>query len=312
MRRKTEEGTGDGAGDGMMSPSFTVTDPCSHGLSTHILVVSCGRSRTSNWVSELARLLWTEHRPPRPRPSWSREHCPSFMSASTVVVSFHDADILPADVELLAPGKWINASNLHFHSKRLMHKLNAPYSMLVMDPIQVSFMKLMDAEDREEFKHGVGVEAREWILAPVNDASDRQSSGCHWSLILYHTPSNRSLHLDSSGRNCNRTAAEDVARALSLLFGRASSGAASCACPATTPRQADGCSCGVYVMLFTEFVVALLLQAGPGGAEAAVFDDTASWVASMADVVNPQRADHCRLAQLADIELLAAERRLLS
>lgn len=232
------------------------------------------------------------------------------MSASRLVASFHDADIQSADVELLSPGCWLNASNLHFHSKRLAHRLSVPASILLMDPIQVSFMKFMDAEDREEFKHGVQLGTREWIVAPVNDAGDRQSSGCHWSILVFHAASNRGLHLDSSARSMNASAAEDVVRTLSLLFGH-DPGAVKCECPAATPRQIDGCSCGVYSMLFTEFVVALLLEAGKG-AESAVFDDTAAWISRMSVEVTPDRAAACRLAVLADIELLAAERRLLS
>ena len=108
----------------------------------------------------------------------------------TTLCSFRDADILPGDLELLHGQEWLNASCLNFHFRRLEHRISLPTDgpIMLLDPIQVSFLRFMDAEDAEEFKAGVRWGSRTWILAPINNADTRQSSGEHWSLLLHHTP----------------------------------------------------------------------------------------------------------------------------
>ena len=60
------------------------------------------------------------------------------------------------------------------------------------------------------------------VLLPVNDNAEDVVGGSHWSLLIFHRPSQSFRHFDSMGRS-NVSTARRVAAALAPLVGTTTS-----------------------------------------------------------------------------------------
>ncbi|KXZ55423.1 hypothetical protein GPECTOR_3g74 [Gonium pectorale] len=157
------------------------------------------------------------------------------------------------------------------------------------------------------------------VLLPVNDNPhvDAAGGGSHWSLLVFHRPSNTLRHYDSSPGGGNARAARALAAAVGPALaacgsgdggGGASAAAAVKAAPpglmevGCMPCQANGYDCGVYVLAVARAVCGWWLedcgsrrgaQAAGGDPEAAAQDagakrrkgePEARWAAQEADL----------------------------
>lgn len=189
--------------------------------------------------------------------------------SDVVVVSYDGAELTLNDISLFTGRNWLNASNINFSLRWTHHRLNLPNSVLLLDPIVASFMRLQmeDADEANDLQAGIVFKSREWIIVPINDAENLQQSGSHWSLLLHHTPSNTSLHFDSSPTKANNYSALQFSRILSELTTRQPSdpypNPVHRPVPlitAQTPHQSDGVSCGLYACLFAHHIAQFVLS----------------------------------------------------
>ncbi|PNG99960.1 NEDD8-specific protease 1, partial [Tetrabaena socialis] len=108
------------------------------------------------------------------------------------------------------------------------------------------------------------------VLLPVNDNPDagQAAGGSHWSLLVFHRPSNTLRHYDSSA-GCNTRPARQLASAIGpALAGGSGQAAAAGPDPALgpapalpryvevagVPQQSNGYDCGAYVLALADAV----------------------------------------------------------
>ena len=178
-------------------------------------------------------------------------------------------------MELLQPGHWLNDAVINYCYRCLETRFPGP-RFLFMDPSVVSFMRLQ-CEEREEWEElavGTRVAEREWLFVPVNDNESFQGTSSHWSLLLCHVRTGACAHFDSHGLY-NRPAADATAQKLHELLRarpRAPDDPDPGPCPAVVhvqqcPQQANGCDCGVYVLMVSEWLANDALAPPPPAAD---------------------------------------------
>lgn len=224
----------------------------------------------------------------------------------TTYCSFNDADLALEQVEVFSRG-WLIDRNINFCLRRLEARLSLSERVLLLDPCVASFLRIhLDVDDTEEVldaKHGLNFSRREWLVVPINDANDRRAQGTHWSLLVFNIQSNDALHLDSSPSRSNTSSAVAMASILSSLSSRAPGKVTN----VDAPVQSDGFSCGVYSCLFAEFLATRLQDVA--------FDPIlggTDWLVDLRAEVNDAKVASWRLAMVQDVEVVVAEKRLLS
>jgi hypothetical protein len=156
---------------------------------------------------------------------------------------------------LFEEGQWLNDACINYCFRRI-EMGDQQSTILLMDPAVVSFLKIQvtDDEERAELAAGLGLQCREWVLAPVNDCDSFSSACSHWSLLLCHVSTGRMVHFDSNGRY-NQEAARKTALHVSKLMGTAAWEPVR----AAVPQQTNGYDCGMYAVMFADRLRAALI-----------------------------------------------------
>ena len=179
-------------------------------------------------------------------------------------------DVYRRDVDLLQPGQWLNDAVINYCYRCLETRFQGP-RFLFMDPSVVSFMRLQ-CEDREEWAElaaGTNMAAREWLFVPVNDNESFDSISSHWSLLVCHARTGRCLHFDSHGTYNHNAAAATADKLHELLWAQTRADPDSGLVAAVehvrlSPQQTNGCDCGIYVLMVTEWLANALMPRPPG------------------------------------------------
>jgi sentrin-specific protease 8 len=178
-------------------------------------------------------------------------------------ISFKDAVIWENDVELFAPGQWLNDSCINWCFRQILdEEEGAEEDVLLMDPSVVSFMMTQceTAEEEDELVQGQSISSKKVICLPVSDNEGFSSGSSHWSLLLCCAPTNSNgnpwrffVSFDSSS-SYNSEAAERVAKKFAQI----------CCWPEphpgvihakNCPQQTNGYDCGMYVILMARWIV---------------------------------------------------------
>ncbi|KAG8297658.1 hypothetical protein J6590_031698 [Homalodisca vitripennis] len=97
---------------------------------------------------------------------------------------------------------------------------------------------------------------KSYVFIPINDSkAEMEVSGSHWSLMLYTKSENTFYYFDSMN-NYNLGHARDV---FTRLKSRMCSTGPSCFTEVSCPQQRNGSDCGVYVLLFVDRLIGMLL-----------------------------------------------------
>ncbi|GLC33886.1 hypothetical protein PLESTB_000814600 [Pleodorina starrii] len=116
------------------------------------------------------------------------------------------------------------------------------------------------------------------VVLPVNDNDDVDVAvgGSHWSLLIYHRPSNTLRHYDSSPCSCSTVApaaggsrrsswaARKMAEAVGPALGAGDGSAPRLVEVPCMPRQTNGYDCGVYVLAVARAACEWWMQAAGG------------------------------------------------
>ncbi|RYH14901.1 hypothetical protein EON65_32750 [archaeon] len=115
---------------------------------------------------------------------------------SKPLLSHRDVDIYQRDAQLFREGQWLNDTCINFCFRCLEDNSSA---VKLVDPAVVSFLRLQ-VEEEDEYEglaKGLQLDHVEWLYCPINDNADFGSSSTHWSALLLHVATGRSLYLDS-------------------------------------------------------------------------------------------------------------------
>jgi len=103
------------------------------------------------------------------------------------VIGWKEAQVDPADLDLLRPGNWLNDHLITFYMEYLSRRYKNSHKKHVYVSAEVSsWLGLYaDEEDVEDTIRNLGVYDADLAFFPVNNSSSRlQESGTHWSLLL--------------------------------------------------------------------------------------------------------------------------------
>lgn len=185
----------------------------------------------------------------------------------SALVTLGDASLYAEDLDTLRGPAWITANVVDFCFALLERQFSVPASVLLVPPATMLIVALTDdASELGEFLEPLALPARDLVLMPVNNETQREltgpAAGTHWSLLVFDRRRDSFVHWDSM-RGCNAATAEALAAKLRPVL--------QCTGPAPfgherdAPQQRNGYDCGVYVCCNVERV----LQAAVTGAQLA-------------------------------------------
>jgi sentrin-specific protease 8 len=211
----------------------------------------------------------------------------------------HDALVYAEDLRLLSPGQWVNDRIINFCFRYYEHTDPVlPKRILLVDPAVVSFLRIQctSQSDYQELFAGLELGAREYLLLPCSDSTDFESVSTHWSLLVFHVPSRRAMHLDSSGKY-NLKSAQHLVEKLCDIFSLPA-GSIDLDCP-KSPQQANGYDCGIHAILAARHIAI-------GMSNSSGLVSLEESVASLPLSVSPDSATSYRSALIQIIEDMAA------
>ncbi|XP_024527599.1 NEDD8-specific protease 1-like [Selaginella moellendorffii] len=167
------------------------------------------------------------------------------------VLSYGDVLLRRCDVELLRPPNFINDHIIDFFFSYLSSSGSSDV-LLVSPSTSFWITNCADARDLAPALAALNLRDRQMLLLPINNSADVEyrsshgnlERGSHWSLLIFHRPSNSCLHFDSLDGANDRYARSLHARVSELV----GSGSKPRFVSAATPQQENGHDCGAYVM----------------------------------------------------------------
>eukprot|EP00117_Sycon_ciliatum_P028344 scpid82106/ scgid22798/ Sentrin-specific protease 8; Deneddylase-1; NEDD8-specific protease 1; Sentrin/SUMO-specific protease SENP8 len=172
--------------------------------------------------------------------------------SSETVLNYYDSCLRTEDVALLGEGNWLNDKLIAFWFEYLEHTiLEGRDDVALVTPDVTQMIKFLSVEELTVILEPLALASRKLVLLAVNDNADNSGSGgSHWSLLCYHREQNAFFHFDSM-RQLNARYAKQLQEKLCRLI--------NCApqaehVPIESPRQVNYTDCGVYVMLYAEYI----------------------------------------------------------
>jgi hypothetical protein len=132
--------------------------------------------------------------------------------------------------------------------------------VLLMNPIIAQAVKCL--QDIDFILKNLNMLESKHILIPVNDspAVDKPGgSGSHWSLLVYVSAQKKFLYFDTAG-STNHTHALKIANSLhNYLQNKGPLDLST----VSVPKQLNAYDCGIYVLMYVDVIVQLILQERP-------------------------------------------------
>ncbi|KAF5395512.1 Sentrin-specific protease 8 [Paragonimus heterotremus] len=177
----------------------------------------------------------------------------------TTVLNYFDCLLRKDDFETLAEGCWINDNIISFVLEYLRHNvLLKRNDILLLDPPLTQIVKLSDTDSAFSLLDSLNCRDKDWIFHVINDSpSATKSGGTHWSLLLVSRPLSATYHLDSLSSDANCDSAGLVARSMALYFNNP---ALENVQRLDVVEQINSSDCGVYTIVFLEFLCSKLLD----------------------------------------------------
>lgn len=138
-----------------------------------------------------------------------------------LLFSHHDIDIYESDLRNFKINNWLNDTCIRFCFDHINTKTIANSAdILLLDPTIVAFLRLQceDESDYEDLRSAYNLSEKKWIFMPINDVTDFESNGSHWSLLVVYVPTMITLHLDSHGNYNHKSVRHLVPKLNKLLM----------------------------------------------------------------------------------------------
>jgi sentrin-specific protease 8 len=203
------------------------------------------------------------------------------MGDRAVVASLGDCLVRQADIELLAPGQWLNDQIIGFFFELCENETFAGSNIAFVGPEVAQFMRVAAEGEVAACLEPLGLAARAAVLLAVNNCQDpTRPGGSHWSLLVFVRKDNAFYHLDSSG-DMNALAARELA----ARVGRVAGGGGTVTTVAVA-QQGNGSDCGVHCLLHAERVARHLAAGGDmAGLDAGTGEMFANGREAIADII---------------------------
>lgn len=171
---------------------------------------------------------------------------------NNIILTYKSATLRQADIDLLAPGQWLNDQCILFYYEHLSE--NSPHYQLFLDP-SASFLLLFEneLEDLNEALSQIPLQSKTLIFCPINDNSNPEAlGGTHWTLLVYAVKLNKGFYFDSlSNSRANLQNASNILGKLSWLLRQPNPEINQVT---IRHRQNNTYDCGVYVLMITEYI----------------------------------------------------------
>jgi sentrin-specific protease 8 len=205
------------------------------------------------------------------------------MPRETVALSYHDICLRSSDVQLLGNRLWLNDQIIGFaleylersllfkdeggNSTRAVHR-NARHCVSGTDNfvsavaakialVKPSIAQLIRLYADQEALSGLiddfGWAKKDVLIIPVNDNETVDAGGFHWSLLICWRKDHKFVHFDSLG-DYNIATAQSLANIVDWCWNN-TSGLDVEIIRGKCPYQTNGHDCGVYVILFAEYLL---------------------------------------------------------
>ncbi|XP_054156223.1 sentrin-specific protease 8-like [Oppia nitens] len=146
-------------------------------------------------------------------------------SEGDIVLSYYDTCLRTSEVNLLKGNKWLNDNVIGFWFDYLENDLYSDVSdhIAFLSPNVVHFIKSSgnkhNTEAVAEMLASMVLPDKQLVLIPVNDSSvyQKETSGSHWSLLVFNKHRQSFEHYDSHTGSINRSHAEHIVSILTPI-----------------------------------------------------------------------------------------------
>ncbi|KAJ3158347.1 SUMO1 sentrin specific peptidase 8 [Irineochytrium annulatum] len=169
------------------------------------------------------------------------------------VLSYGDCVLRESDVRLLDDGNWLNDTLIEFVYEYLerSHDPKSLKTAFVRPAIIHLLAHATDTAHLEAVVGGLNLHTKEIIFIPINDNEGAGAGGGHWSLMVYHRPTDAFYYYDSMGKYNVGTAKRTKERLYPVISHARAGGVFY---EVDTPPQINGYDCGVYVIAITDLL----------------------------------------------------------
>jgi Ulp1 family protease len=237
---------------------------------------------------------------------------------SILLFTYNDANIYNTDILSLEQGRWLLDNVITYAVKKLASSLSSP-KIVVLDPNIVTYINFAcdDEDEYDNARSGIGLSSSSsssssspsYIISIVCNNSTINTingNGCsHWSMLLTIIDNNNNnhkyYHFDSSA-NTNHHAACNTAKNINYLLNKDNNNVTII--PVQVPQQTNGSDCGIYTILFMEYIVSRInsIDDNDTNIETYIFSDISNSVSS------PSLASEYRNVISAELILLAQQK----
>ncbi|PWA03565.1 hypothetical protein BB558_000289 [Smittium angustum] len=169
---------------------------------------------------------------------------------------YKSTTIYPSDLESLSDGQWLQDPIIGFYYDYLEQKLDLQSSQIFL--FQPSMAHLIaHAVDVESAREALPPEIsqKEYAFLPTNNGNIHNTSGSHWSLLVYQKSKNLFRYYDSCYKT-NLEATKIVVERMCILFNQPKASLII----ETPTQQTNDYDCGIYTLLYTEALVERILK----------------------------------------------------
>jgi sentrin-specific protease 8 len=159
------------------------------------------------------------------------------------ILMYGDVQLYQDDVQSCLPGNWVKDSIIEYQYERWERDLFNNYPKIAF--VRPALVYLLQSTKSDV---GLDLTSKSLIFFPVNDGILDQSTGSHWSLLIYKKSSNTFYYYDSMN-NYNLKVAIAIKTAIEGIFP-----AGSKLVQIATPEQSNGYDCGIYVLAITRIL----------------------------------------------------------
>eukprot|EP00088_Acartia_fossae_P001911 TRINITY_DN1074_c0_g1_i3.p1 TRINITY_DN1074_c0_g1~~TRINITY_DN1074_c0_g1_i3.p1 ORF type:complete len:214 (+),score=18.53 TRINITY_DN1074_c0_g1_i3:178-819(+) len=180
---------------------------------------------------------------------------------SDVVLSYGDALLRKAEIELLSGNGWLNDQIIGFAFEYIQNVACKDLSeqVVLIGPEVTQFVKLVSKDEISSILGSMNLQDKDLIIFALNSMQDAdRAGGSHWSLLVYSKWKNKWLHFDSC-KGYNHVEANSLAAKVSTCLNSQSSKVPPLV-NVDCLQQKNGYDCGCFLIQHAQHIVQLYSQ----------------------------------------------------
>lgn len=171
-----------------------------------------------------------------------------------VVLSYGDALIRKAEIELLKGSGWLNDQIIGFAFEYLQTEICKELSkVMLIGPEVTQFVKLVSKAEVPSILESMDLKKKDLIIFALNSMQDAdKAGGSHWSLLVYSRLRKQWIHFDSC-KGYNIEEAKSLAEKVSTSLNSSSCKVIDFDCL----QQKNGHDCGCFLIRHAQHIIQL-------------------------------------------------------